>query len=182
MRAHLVRSLVAVAAIAAMTGIVALLRPIAPDISLGALYTLVVLGAAIAFGMPYAIGVSVVSLLAFNFFVLPPVHTLSLANARDWTALVVYLVTGVVASQLASTARRRARDAEAREQGAVLLADLAARLLEGADPNDLLARVDHNDYRLVAAVESLSAMARERERLRREAVEAEALRRSDEVK
>src|SRR4051794_12200770 len=112
MRAHLVRSLAAVAGIAAMTVVVALLRPVAPDISLGALYTLVVLPAAIVFGMPYAIAVSRVSLLAFNFFILPPVHTLSLAHARDWTALVVYLVTGAVASQLAATARRRAREAE----------------------------------------------------------------------
>jgi two-component system sensor histidine kinase KdpD len=182
MRAHVVRSLVCVVAIAAMTGVVALLRPIAPDISLGALYTVVVLGAAVAYGMPYALGVSGLSLLTFDFFILPPVRTLSLADVRNWTALVVYLVTGVVASELAAAARRRARQAETREREAALLADLAAVLLERRDPAELLELVDLGNVRLVAAVESLEAIAAERERLQREALEAEALRRSDEVK
>jgi two-component system sensor histidine kinase KdpD len=182
MRTHVVRILLAAAAIAAMSLVVQALRPIAPDVSLGALYTIVVLGAAVAWGLAYAICVSAASLLVFNFFFLPPAHTLSLAHARDWTALVVYLVTGIVASELAAKARRRAAEAERREREAALLADLAARLLERGDIDELAARVEPGNERLTAAVDALLALAAERERLQEEAVDAEALRRSDAVK
>jgi two-component system sensor histidine kinase KdpD len=182
MRTHGVRILLAALAIAAMTVALAPLRPIAPDVSLGALYTIVVLAAAAAWGLAYAIGVSIASLLVFNFFYLPPVHTLSLRHPRDWTALVVYLVTGVVASELAARARRRAAEAERREREAALLADFAARLLERGDIEELAARVEPGNARLSAAVDALLALAAERERLEEEAVDAEALRRSDAVK
>ena len=182
MRTHGVRILLSALAIAAMTLALWPLRPIAPDVSLGALYTIVVLAVAASWGLAYAIGVSVASLLVFNFFYLPPVHTLSLRHPRDWTALVVYLVTGVVASELAARARRRAAEAERREREAALLADLAARLLERGDVEELAARVEPGNARLSAAVDALLALAAERERLQQEAVDAEALRRSDAVK
>jgi two-component system, OmpR family, sensor histidine kinase KdpD len=182
MRTHAVRILLSAVAIAAMTLALWPLRPIAPDVSLGALYTIVVLAVAAAWGLAYAIGVSIASLLVFNFFYLPPVHTLSLRHPRDWTALVVYLVTGVVASELAARARRRAAEAERREREAALLADLAARLLERGDVEELAARVEPGNARLSAAVDALLALAAERERLQQEAVDAEALRRSDAVK
>jgi two-component system sensor histidine kinase KdpD len=169
-----------------MTLVVWALRPIAPDVSLGALYTIVVLFAAVRWGLWYAIGVSVASLLTFNFLFLPPLYTFSLAHAGDWAALVVYLVTAVVASELAARARRRAAEAERRERDAALLADLAAALLERGEIGELAARVepahDAAGARLEAAVDSLLAVAAERERLEHEAREAEALRRSDAVK
>ena len=75
---------------------------------IGTLYVVVVLVAALLWGLGWAIGVSVVSLLAFNFFVLPPVHTFALEDASNWTALLVYLVTATVTSELAARLRRRA--------------------------------------------------------------------------
>ena len=169
-----------------MTVVVALLRPIAPDISLGALYIVVVLVAAVLWGLGYAVAVSVVSLLVFNFFFLPPVHTLALEDARNWTALVVYLVAAVVTSELASRARRRAVEAERREHDAALLADLAAGLLARRDLEELVNRVeptqDAAGDRLRQAVTALVELAAERERLEREALEAETLRRTDAVK
>ena len=48
-------------------------------------------------------------MLAFNFLFLPPVHTLTLADGRNWAALAVYVATAVVVSQLAARARRRGR-------------------------------------------------------------------------
>ena len=169
-----------------MTAVVGLLRPIAPDISLGALYIVVVLAAAVLFGLGYAVAVSIVSLLTFNFFFLPPVHTLALENARDWTALVVYLVAAVVTSELATRARRRAVEAERREREAALLADLAARLLARGDLGELVERIepthDAGGERMRQAVAALLELAAERERLEKEALEAEALRRTDAVK
>ncbi|HET7554503.1 MAG TPA: ATP-binding protein [Gaiellaceae bacterium] len=105
---RLARVAVSVAAVAVATAAVFALKGVAPVLSLGVLYILAVLPIAIAFGLPYAIGVAVGSMLAFNFFVLPPVHTFALHDSADWVALAVYLVTAVVVSQLATRGRRRA--------------------------------------------------------------------------
>src|SRR5205085_8231918 len=47
------------------------------------------------------------SVLVFNFFFLPPLHTLELTDSANWVALVVFVVTAVVVSELATRARRR---------------------------------------------------------------------------
>jgi two-component system, OmpR family, sensor histidine kinase KdpD len=186
MRVHARRVVASGALIAAATLAIAALKPLAPVISLGALYIVVVLAAAVLWGLAYAVGVSIVSLLVFNWFFLPPVHTLALDEPSNWTALLVYLVTAVVTSELAARMRRRAAEAERREQDAALLADLAARLLEGGDLTELVARVERSDEpasaRLEQAVAALVEIAKERERLELRAREAEALRRADAVK
>ena len=96
-------------------------------------------------GTVYAVGVAIGSMLCFNFFFLPPLYTLTLQDERNWFALLVFLVTAVVVSELASRSRRRAVEAE-------------------------------------AALQALQELTEERERLAQEAVEAEALRRSDALK
>jgi len=157
-----------VAAVAVATGLVFGLRPIAPTLSLGVLYTLAVLGVAVFFGAGYAIAVAVASMLAFNFLFLRPVHTFTLADARNWTALAVYLAVAVVASQLATRARRRAALAEQREREASFLADVAAEILQTGSAEDLparAARVVHGADpvardRLQAALQTLVGMSR----------------------
>jgi len=186
MRVHARRVVASAALIAAATLVIAALEPFAPVISLGAVYIVVVLAAAVLWGLLYAVAVSVVSLLVFNWFLLPPVHTFDLEEPRNWTALLVYLATAVVTSELAARMRRRTAEAERREQDAALLADLAARLLARGDLTEFAERVERSDdpaaLRLEQAVAALVAIAEERERLEREALEAEALRRADAVK
>ena len=170
-------------ALAAATGLVYALRPIAPTLSLGVLYTLAVLATAVAFGLGYGIAVALASMIAFNFLFLAPVGTLTLADGRNWTALAVYVVTAIVASELATRARRRAAEAEQREREAGLLADAAAALLQSSPLDEVLGRADEvlrgGDVvarrRFDAALESLRALAAERERL-------DTLQRSDAIK
>jgi two-component system sensor histidine kinase KdpD len=171
------------AAVAVVTLLVYALRPIAPVLSLGVLYTLAVLATAVLWGLTLAIVVAFVSMATFNFAFLAPVHTFSLAESRNWVALGVYLTTAVVASELATRARRRAREAAQREREAGLLADAAASLLRDETPAEIRARAERilSDgdaiarRRFDAALESLVALAEERERI------AE-LRRSDTIK
>ena len=120
------------AAVAAVTGLIFALRPVAPVLSLGVLYVFAVLPVAVAEGLPYAIAVSVASMLAFNWFFLPPRHTLALRDSENWVVLAVYLVTAVVVSGLAAASRRRAAEAEQREREAALLAGVSAALLESS--------------------------------------------------
>lgn len=155
-------------AVAAATGLIYGLRPIAPTLSLGVLYTLAVLAVAVLVGTAHAIATAVASMLAFNFLFLRPVHTFTLADARNWTALAVYLAVAVVASQLATQARRRAALAEQREREASFVADVAAEILQTGSVEDLPARaarvVEHVDpvarERLQAALDTLLGMSR----------------------
>src|SRR3954451_12319590 len=178
------------AAVGVATGVVYALRPIAPTLSLGVVYTPAVLAVSVFCGLGFAMATAVASMLAFNFLFLPPVHTLTLTDGRNWTALTVYVVTAVVASELAARARRRAAEAEQREREAALLSDAAAALLQAAPlaeirggADELLARSNPiSRMRLEAALDSLFAVSADRERLEAEAVDAEALRRSDAIK
>ena len=94
------------------------LKPVAPVLSLGVLYLFAVLPVAALWGLRLAIPVSVVSMLAFNWFFLPPTHTFQLQDSENWVALAVYLVTAVSVSALAT--RRRALEREDLAKTAVL--------------------------------------------------------------
>lgn len=230
---HTAGVLSSVAGVAIVTGVIYGLREIAPVVSLGVLYLFAVLPVAIVWGLAYAVPVSVLSMLAFNWFFLPPVHTFALRDSQNWVALAVYLLTAVVVSDLAARSRKRAAVAEQREREASLLANASTALLRSGDVQgqlrsiaagtaraigaraarielDSLRRPDPGESarelraetrrvgqlffdadaitdpeaeaRLLPAVASLLAVASERERLGRKALEAEALRRSDAAK
>ncbi len=132
-RRHLLAGGLSVVVLVVVTLAIGLLKSFVPVLSLGVLYVFAVLPIAVAFGLIYAGLVSVASMLAFNWFFLPPVHTFTLADSRNWFALAVYLVTAVVVSGLATRARRRAVEAEQREVETALLADVATSLMQGQD-------------------------------------------------
>jgi two-component system sensor histidine kinase KdpD len=112
-----------IVAVAAVTAVIAVLDDWVPVLSLGVLYLFAVLPIAAVWGLPYSVAVSVGSMLAFNWFFLRPVHSLNLADSKNWLALLVFLVTSVVVSELATLSRRRAREA-------ALLTEIATTLLE----------------------------------------------------
>jgi two-component system sensor histidine kinase KdpD len=120
-------------AVAVVTAAIELIKPYVPVLSLGVLYVFAVLPIAVVYGLGLALVVSIASMLAFNWFHLPPVHTFTLADSSNWFALAVYLATAVVVSDLAARARRRAAAAEQRERESALLAELATDLLSGRD-------------------------------------------------
>ena len=74
---------------------------------------LIVLFAATGWGSRPALLASILGLLCFNFFFLPPVHTLTIADPQNWVALAAFLITAVTAGQLSARAKRRAEEAEA---------------------------------------------------------------------
>ena len=121
------------AAVALVTGAIYALKPVAPVLSLGVLYLFAVLPVAALWGLPFATAVSVVSMLAFNWFFLPPRHTFRLADSENWVALAVYLVTAVSVSGLAARARRRAAEAEQQQREAAFAAEVSAILFERSE-------------------------------------------------
>src|SRR5271163_2356432 len=129
------------AAVAAVTVAIFALRPFVPVLSLGALYVLAVLPVAIRFGFAYALPVAVASMLAFNFFFLPPEHSFSLHDPANWVALALYVVIAVVVSELATRGRRRAAEAEQRRAEAAFAADVSVLLLECRFVQDRLRQI-----------------------------------------
>lgn len=92
-------------------------------------YLLAVLLASTAGGLWSAAATAVVGTLAFNFFFLPPVGTLTIADPRNWMALFAFLLVAVVGSQLVTRARARSRQAEARADRTLRLLELSERIL-----------------------------------------------------
>jgi two-component system, OmpR family, sensor histidine kinase KdpD len=80
----------------------------------GFAYVLVVLVVAAKWGLAESFLTSVASMLCLNYFFLPPVLSLTIADPQNWVALFVFLVTAITASKLSSNARQRADEAQAR--------------------------------------------------------------------
>jgi two-component system sensor histidine kinase KdpD len=140
------------AVVAAGTLLVYPLKDIAPAVSLGVVYIPGVLLVSTFWGWRLGLLAAVLSALAFNWFHIPPTGRLAIAADRDGVALVVFVIVAVASSALAEVARARAAEAERRRE---------------------------ETDRVLAELRSISA---ERDRMEAEAIEAGALRRSDELK
>ncbi len=77
----------------------------------GFIYLLAVLLIASTWGLVEAAGASIAAVFCFNFYFLPPVGTLTIADPQNWVALFTFLVTSIVASQLSRRAQQRTLDA-----------------------------------------------------------------------
>ena len=77
---------------------------------------LVVLFTATRWGSLPALFASLLAMLCFNFFFLPPFKTFSIASSDNWVALAAFLITAITAGQLSARAKRRAEEAEAGRQ------------------------------------------------------------------
>jgi two-component system sensor histidine kinase KdpD len=144
--------LATVAVVAVSTAIVYPLKSVAPVVSLGVVYLPGILLISIVWGLRLGLLASVASALAFNFFQIPPLHRFTIADEENWVALATFVIVAVVSSSVAGLARAQALEAERRR--------------EQAD----------------RALQELAALSVERDRMQAEMVEAEALRRSDELK
>jgi K+-sensing histidine kinase KdpD len=77
---------------------------------------LVVLFVATGFGSRPAIFTSLLAVVCFNFFYLPPIGTFTVADPHNWIALIAFLITAVTAGELSARARQRAEEAERSRQ------------------------------------------------------------------
>jgi two-component system sensor histidine kinase KdpD len=143
--------LLSLGAVAIVSGAIFALEPVAPVLSLGVLYLFAVLPVAAIWGLRFAVPVSIVSMLAFNYLFLPPKHTFRLADSENWVALAVYLVTGITVSALAARARRRATEAEQRRREATLAAEVSAILLESREVEPRLSEISARVAELLGA-------------------------------
>lgn len=103
-----IRLSVVLGAITALTFLSFRLMPVNATTA-GFMYLIVVLLIAAAWGIVEATVASVVAVLCLNYYFLPPVGGLTIADPQNWVALFAFLATSIVASQLSSRAKQRTR-------------------------------------------------------------------------
>jgi K+-sensing histidine kinase KdpD len=74
-------------------------------------FLLIVLVVAATSKLWIAVSTSLAAMVCFNFFFLPPVGTLTIADPENWVALFTFLAVSLVASNLSSAVRARAQEA-----------------------------------------------------------------------
>ena len=99
--------------VAVSTGLLIPLRGRINSTTIGFAFLLAVLFTAIFRGSKPALLASVLGVLSFNFFFLPPFHTFTIADPQNWVALTAFFVTALAVGQLSARAKQRAVEAEA---------------------------------------------------------------------
>ncbi len=109
-----------------------------PNISL--VFVLPVIAAAIRYGMATSIYTAIISALAYNYFLIPPLYTFTIANPSNIYANIFFVAVAILVSGVA--ARSRAQTLIARRQ-ARRAADLEtfARSLVGAEDEGEIAAI-----------------------------------------
>src|SRR5262245_15844183 len=92
-------------------------------------YLVAILLFATSWGLVEATAASIVAVLFFNFFFLPPVGTLTIADPQNVVQYAAFFVTANVASQLSGRARQRDIDAATRQADLERLYALSRALL-----------------------------------------------------
>lgn len=90
------------------------LYPAIPNISI--VYLLLILVLAGMRGRFAALVAAVVAFLSFDFFLVPPLYTLTISRWEEWLALFVFLATALIASQLTANMRNSIEQARLRER------------------------------------------------------------------
>jgi two-component system, OmpR family, sensor histidine kinase KdpD len=92
-------------------------------------FLLAILAVSAVWGMLVSAFMSVVAMLAFNYFFLPPVGTLTIADPQNWVALFAFLVTSMTGSRLSSRIRKEADEAHQRRREVERLYGFSRQLL-----------------------------------------------------
>ena len=117
-------------------------------------FLLVILGVAARWGLVVAVFASVVGMMSINFFFLPPIGTLTIADPSNWVALFSFLVTAIVASQLSTSARKRTEEALSRQHEMERLYEFSRLLMLSSAQKGLAGEVP---YRVAQALGAESA-------------------------
>ena len=102
------------------------------------LFLVPVLFSAVSFGLRPALFTAFVSVMAYNFFFLPPLYTFTIADPNNWLSFAVLLLVAIIAGNLTSRVRVQADLASARAAIASELYRFTGKLAAIARLDDLL--------------------------------------------
>jgi two-component system sensor histidine kinase KdpD len=130
---------VALCLVAAVTGLYAGLLGVTNATTVALSFLVVILITAAASRLWVAVTTSVAAMLAMNFFFLPPVGSLRIADPQNWLALFVFLAVSLVASNLSAAARARTAEAVTHRDEMARLFDLSRDVLLVTDSQEAIA-------------------------------------------
>src|SRR5258706_5848228 len=110
--------------VALVTIIIGALQPPWHIANVSMLYLVGVLATATIAGSGPAIFASLAAFLAFNWFFVEPIHTLSVAEPSEWLVLILFLLPSIITRQLARPQRRPAIEAAPPERATTVLLSL----------------------------------------------------------
>ena len=123
---------VGAALLGASTAVVFALEGIVPVENGGIVYLPAVIVMAWRFGLRAGVVAGLLAMFLYNILFLPPRHTITIDDSRNWQLFAVTLICVTIVAQLAARERQRAAEALEREREAALLAGLASALVGGA--------------------------------------------------
>jgi two-component system sensor histidine kinase KdpD len=137
------RALQFAAALAIVFGITLFYRKVLPvnATTVALSFLLAILAVSTVWGIVVSVFMSIVAMLAFNYYFLPPIGTLTIADPQNWVALFAFLVVSVIASQLSNRARKQSQDVSARRREVERLYSFCRGLLESGNVIQLLNRI-----------------------------------------
>ncbi len=113
----------------------------ASDVSL--VFLTAVLASAITYGLWPSLLACLLSVLAYNFFFLPPLYTFTIADSENVVALFFFAIVAVLASNLAARVRAQAIVARSRAKTAEELYQFSRKLAVAVALDDLLWATAH---------------------------------------
>lgn len=116
-RADLTAYTASLAFVAGATLIAFLIRRGLDVSNLSVVFLIAILASAVKFGLWASLFACLASVLAYNFFFLPPLYTFTIADPENVVALFIFAVTAIIASHLA--ARLRAQAVSARQKARI---------------------------------------------------------------
>lgn len=109
--------------------------------ALGMLFLAVVVGAATLWGLAIALWTAALSFLAWNFFFIPPVYSITIDEPRDVIAIIVFAGVAAATGYLASRVRQQADHAQSRIEGLRRIAAFSRALGEPASETELMEEI-----------------------------------------
>ncbi len=131
----------ATALVVAITGVGVLLDGHVPSEAMGMIYLAAVVAAASAFGLRVALFAATLGFLAWDFFFIPPLHSVTISNASDGIALVVFILVAGLTGSLASRVRAEAQAGQARIEGLRRIGAFSRSLGEPTTEPELVAEI-----------------------------------------
>lgn len=99
-----------------------------------------------------ALAASILAMLCFNFFFLPPSGTFNIAATDNWIALIAFLITAITAGQLSARHKARAEEAEFGKREIGRLYEELRQAFEGASQAEGLRQSEKLKSALLDAV------------------------------
>jgi two-component system sensor histidine kinase KdpD len=120
----------------------------------GMVFLVLVVWSSTQAGRSLALYVAVLCALSFDYFFLPPYHTMRLAGAQSWVAMISFVASCLVVNRVAEVARRQTRQAEQRREDVERLYELSQEMMLHEDAAGII----HDLPRLIDRIFALDGV------------------------